>query len=251
MTALVCSLLLFGSTIKMNNGEIFVGKIIRESDQKIWFQLERGGSLVFQKNNVQRVDGKLLKKKENEEKKSDTDAASPLSNPGKAPAGMPADQRKGPAEQNKINNAPFLLDCPAGFYEDATAAAPPYLLIYKEKGTKAVVSVRADPLQEGFQNVIAEVRKRAGADLKAERVFRVAGLKYSGRLFTCVRAGKKVLVLVVPYFRICYSVKCSVGEDLFPGYESLFLKTLKSFSIARSSPRKTPASAMAPATQKK
>lgn len=260
MEILLVAMLLFGDTVKLANGELFEGNIIRETDRKVWLQLNKAGVLVFDKVDLDNINGKPLHPKAPLESGHDggldNGAASGQEKPNQPSrpdasgkdgqdGGMiisPEGAAEKPADPSSVEKC--QLPCPAGFMEDKRSLAPPYVLVYREKGTDAVMSLRLEPFSQTFSEAIEQVRHEIGHGLKAERSFAFEHMNVEARLLEWDMKEKdrtiSCMSLIMVHGNRLYRLSARVNKDFFPGYQVIYRDAFKKFRIP-SAPAAEPA----------
>ena len=173
MSMLFPLLILGGDTLPLTNGEIFVGKVVAQNEQRLWLKLDKGGVLTFPRDRIAKIEA------------SDKAPRAPETGQAPAPGNRKGPSPAAPPEKNGGGKAApkiavvtqkdmgrYALKCPAGFEKDP-AAAPPLVCVLNEPSTGARIALWAGSVVGGSDNQrdrIAVVVQRDAVD-KDQTIF--------------------------------------------------------------------------------
>ncbi|HNS00378.1 MAG TPA: hypothetical protein PKX48_01625 [Planctomycetota bacterium] len=268
MGVLFILLALGGDTLTLTNGEIFVGKVLAQNEQRVWLKIENGGVLTFTRDRIATLDAA--------ERADPAPAPAPVrGNRKSAPAPVPENHKSAPAPaavaENRqsapapaavpqppktvppfaepakkpgVETAPAIaavpgkdavhrgLKCPVGFQEDP-APPPPFACVFNEPATGARMTLRAEFFDEGRDEAVRKTRAEIGAGLVAEQELRLRAAGIDARLFESEveAAGETRGELLVVFVRdgVLFKLGGGVGKNQLEAYRDLFLDAFAEF----------------------
>ena len=240
MSMLFTLLILGGDTLTLTNGEIFVGKVVAQNEQRLWLKLEKGGVLTFPRDRIAKLDAA--------DTASPAPAAvrtpAPESRKGSSPAAAPAKMPGGKAAPTiavvtQKDMGRYALKCPAGFEKDP-AAPPPFVCVLNEPATGARMTLWAESFDKGIEDAAEKVRAEIGAGLVAEQEFRLRDAEISGRLFesevVSERETRGELQVVFVRDGVLFKLGGGVRKDRIEQYRDLFHEVFAGFKLAPAPP---------------
>lgn len=268
MLALVCCMSLVCGTVQLKDGEIFEGKVLGESAERIWLQVPSGGIISFDKSRVAHVSGYnptfVGGPDGTESTVSPTEGlfppapvvGGPLS--GEAGGGDLSDggsvRKVVIAWQDRQRGLvrEFVLSCPLGFQFQRAPQSGSLIGTLKEARSGAVVRFSATPFDGVSEDAWPEVRKRIAAGLLAERGVPV-GTK-AGRLFQWQgkRDGRDVggMTLAFVDHGSLVLVEAFAPQELAAAYREVFLGIMRCLKLTDPRPEASQAGKTSSAEQK-
>lgn len=256
MSLIFALIMLCGDTVTLTNGEIFVGKVVAQNEQRVWLKLGKGGMVAFEREQIEAVEVSGAKASA---PASGADKPQPVRTPAVPPpaatktpaaAKTPVPVRAAPVIAAAPPAAPpssaepggettrYSLKCPTGFQKDVAAEKAPVICVLHEPASGARITLTALPFPDkGLAEAVDCVRAEIGETLLAEREFQLKDAALDARLFERELVNETEtrgeLSLVFVQDGVEYKLAGSVRKNLLEQYRDVFLESFASFTLAR------------------
>ncbi len=256
MGLLVCLLILCGGTVQLKDGEIFEGKIIGETADRVWLQVPSGGVISFDKDKVAYVTGRnpafiFEPEPQEEESSRDCDPQTRKFTPGGGKARARQRRLEVPRQPLRVPGdkevvvwwrpmggevvREILLICPDGFKFKRGRPGETDFGVLTDDAGGAQVAFQAKEYSDTIDRAASELEVELGRNLFAHRAFRwegrevrimeweSSGVEKDLAGLTCITLDQGTLLRMV----------ATVKKSLAPAYRPVFLRIFRNVTFRK------------------